>query len=367
MRQVSHIIVIAVACLVAAVTFGSSGAETAGATTLVVNSLADPGAGACDAAECTLREAILAAPSGSTIRFDPSLAGGTIVLGSTLVVDKNLGIDGSGLTPHVIVSGNNAVGVWHIDRATVVLTELDIVAGEASERSGGGILNDGGVLTVAHSTLFGNNTDYSGGGIYNDGGALTVTNSTLAYNMANTVGGGIDSYGGTLTVTNSTFFRNGAPLGGGIALSWNSTLAATNSTFSGNRADAGGGILVRYAINSLTLINTIIANSVGGNDCQNNGGTIVADLHNLIEDNKGCGAPVSTDDPGLGVLQDNGGSTKTMAIGPSSPAYNAGDNAHCPATDQRGVARPQSGTCDMGAFESTEAWGFMIYLPLVSK
>ena len=30
----------------------------------------------------------------------------------------------------------------------------------------------------------------------------------------------------------------------------------------------------------------------------------------------------------------------------------AGDNAACPATDQRGVARPQGARCDIGAYEA---------------
>ncbi|PYM17160.1 MAG: hypothetical protein DMD81_10185 [Candidatus Rokuibacteriota bacterium] len=33
----------------------------------------------------------------------------------------------------------------------------------------------------------------------------------------------------------------------------------------------------------------------------------------------------------------------------------AGDNAGCPATDQRGTARPQGAACDIGAFERADA------------
>ncbi|MDM8528659.1 tandem-95 repeat protein [Anaerolineales bacterium HSG24] len=58
-----------------------------------------------------------------------------------------------------------------------------------------------------------------------------------------------------------------------------------------------------------------------------------------------------TADPGLGALGNNGGSTDTMAIGAGSPAYNAGDNTYCPATDQAGNSRPLNGTCDIGAYE----------------
>ena len=67
------------------------------------------------------------------------------------------------------------------------------------------------------------------------------------------------------------------------------------------------------------------------------------------------GAPGATSiDPGLGPLQDNGGPTQTMAIAPGSPAVDAvpSTGAQCPATDQRGVRRPEGAGCDIGAFEA---------------
>jgi len=40
-----------------------------------------------------------------------------------------------------------------------------------------------------------------------------------------------------------------------------------------------------------------------------------------------------------------------MALLAGSPAINAGDNNGCPASDQRGVARPYGPACDIGAYE----------------
>jgi hypothetical protein len=57
--------------------------------------------------------------------------------------------------------------------------------------------------------------------------------------------------------------------------------------------------------------------------------------------------------PVLGELQDNGGATYTYALLAGSPAIGAAnpDPQRCTGTDQRGIARPQDATCDIGAFE----------------
>src|SRR5581483_10018875 len=47
----------------------------------------------------------------------------------------------------------------------------------------------------------------------------------------------------------------------------------------------------------------------------------------------------------------NGGPTLTFALLPDSPAIDSGDSFVCPLTDQRGIPRPQGGSCDVGAFE----------------
>jgi hypothetical protein len=56
-------------------------------------------------------------------------------------------------------------------------------------------------------------------------------------------------------------------------------------------------------------------------------------------------------DPLLGILVNNGGPTATHALLTGSPAIDAASSDGCPATHQRGIARPRGPACDMGSFE----------------
>jgi hypothetical protein len=71
----------------------------------------------------------------------------------------------------------------------------------------------------------------------------------------------------------------------------------------------------------------------------------------------------------LAPLQNNGGSTLTHALYSISSALNAGNPATpgsggnaCLGTDQRGVARPVGGHCDIGAYEGSIPWAPPPYL-----
>jgi predicted outer membrane repeat protein len=271
-------------------------------------------------------------------------------------------------------SGNGGVGgaISNNRTATVISSTFSGNGGGNGYYGGGGIFNDSsGTLTVNTSTFSGNYSSTGGGGIDNFG-MLSVTDSTFLNNtssMSYGSGGGIanfrrnsDDPAGTLTVSNSTFSGNSANGGGGIASG--GTLTLTNSTFVGNYAAFGGGI----ASNNFSMTNTIIAYSPAGGDCS---GYNVTGGNNLIDDpGQACGLTSTNGniiglDPLLGPLANNGGPTLTFLPQPGSPAINSGDNAVCPAFDQRGVARPQGGICDIGAVESL-IWP-RLYLPMVQK
>lgn len=346
---------------------------------------------------CSLREAIIAAnteiSSGATsgecaagsgadtIVFDSSLSGATIYLGSNLAaITSDMIIDGSMLAAQITIHGSDTFKIFSItnQNAIVSLKSLIVAHGYDYGGSGGGVFNLG-TLTVTNSTFQDNFAGFSGGGIdvsagtatvsnsnfiRNEsfilgagisvmyGASLTVSNSAFADNYVGEYGGGVFVYeSGTATITNSTFFNNSASAGGGLSLYNGGTATVINSTFSGNTGRFVGGAI--YNQNSqLTMINTILADSQSGAGCHNDGGNISPNLNNLIED--GSCSPALSGDPELLSLTDNGGPTETMAIGPASPAIDAGDSSFCPAADQRGISRPQGTGCDIGAFESEE-------------
>jgi len=190
-----------------------------------------------------------------------------------------------------------------------------------------------------------------GGAIFNEGGTVDVRNSTFS---GNTTSGGLSE-------------RNQDGIsGGGAIFSVNGHLTVLNSTISGGLARVGGGILVvqheETKPTSFVLENTLIANNAAG-ECAITGFNMsVAFAGNLIMSNGdgsefdgrtfvGCGGVVSSSDPQLGPLAYNEGSTPTMAIGSTSPAWNAADPGSSLPVDQRRQHRPAMGGFDIGAFE----------------
>ncbi|MDM8559354.1 choice-of-anchor Q domain-containing protein [Candidatus Parabeggiatoa sp. HSG14] len=280
----------------------------------VVDNLGDVNDCNNSAGNNTLLEAITNANAGDTITFASSIAGQTITLASQLDIAKNLTIDGQKIT----ISGNNAVRVFNVTAGTVTFKNLTIVNG--STVSNGGAIQNADTVIVLNSTFTGNSAA-NGGAIHNAAGTLTVKNSTFSTNTATTAGGAINVGGGTATLINSTL--------------------SSNTSATGANLNNGG---------TLHLKNTIIANGITGSDCN---GSISTNTNNLIKDGTCSGGATGfvSGDPLLSSLADNGGTTQTMALLVSSPAINAGDNAACETTDQRGETRPKHTTCDIGAYE----------------
>jgi Big-like domain-containing protein/parallel beta helix pectate lyase-like protein len=222
-------------------------------------------------------------------------------------------------------------------------------------------LND---LTIEHGSL----------GVYNIEGTVTLTDSTVSGNAtsAEPYAGILNYGGGTMTIIDSTVAKNsGAPGGVGVGAGvYNTgTLTIIASTISGN---TGGGIYSGQG-RIATLGATIVAGNTGGNCVGYDAGSLVSAGYNLTNDTTGtaCAFTAATDlvnkNPLLGALASNGGPTQTMLPGTKSPAANVIPNPTlplrgvpvCPATDQRGVARPGQGEtrCTIGAAEAAFSIG----------
>jgi hypothetical protein len=219
---------------------------------------------------------------------------------------------------------------------------------------------------------------------------VTITNSTITANTAqggnggngggkgqsgtpgSGVGGGLFNLNGTVTLTNDTLAANTVASGS----------AGTGLAPYAPQVAADGGAVYNLAFGrsftgasvtaSVTLVNSILSGSVGGNDLVNNryddsrtpGGTNTATVNvtvtNLVRSSAALngtaitGTPVSTADPRLGPLQNNGGPTQTMALLAGSPALDAGTGGVL-STDQRGLPRPGGAHTDLGAFEVQSA------------
>lgn len=239
---------------------------------------------------------------------------------------------------HVLVDNNNVVdefgGGLYVGKDATLAVDGSTISNSRTYRSGGGVFVLGGTLSVSNSTLNDNDARY-GAGIFNRG-SIAVVNTTISGNSAQ-YGGGIYNSNGAGTLTNVTFAGNGT-------------------------TKDGGGIFQDGGTNqTLTLLNTIVADSPTGGNCYNEVGTIskIVSVGFNLSDDESCedsftyagdknGAQY---DPMLGALAENGGLTKTHLPQTDSTAIDGGTNSGCPGADQRGVTRPQGGACDAGAVE----------------
>lgn len=229
----------------------------------------------------------------------------------------------------------------------------------------------------------GNGGSGNGGAMFNDGVAYLV-NDTFAENAAS---GGDAGSGGSGGPPMSSSCRTGDGAYGGVGGSGYSALYdangqcyLTNCTVAFNTATRGlggpggpaGPWLYPYPYPPLLgapggngangapgggfhttgtrLLNTLLSSNTPANGV----GTVTDAGHNLSSDASYAFSDPSSrtnTNPTIGVLADNGGLTLTIALLSGSPAIDAGDASGAPATDQRGIARPQGLGLDIGAFE----------------
>lgn len=275
---------------------------------------------------------------------------------------------------------------------------------------GGGIYNVVGVVTVTNNTFTNNYSLGDGSAILSTNGGIVIQNTLFFSNT----GGTTMRSNGVGTVSDTTFSQNqsdsilyvtdsanlsGITMTGNrqslLALvADNATVNILNSTFSGGRSYGlighGSGSL---NISNSTLVGTpsqnpviengytssgplTIRNSIissNGQSPRNCSGVIVSQGHNISSDSS-CGlsgiGDLNNTSPLLAPLASYWpGKTQTYGLLFDSPAKDLIPLAACidisgspVLTDQRGIARPQGGNCDVGAFEGSL---YPAYFPLI--
>jgi len=340
--------------------------------------------------------------------------------------------NGGTLTVYNSTISDNSVGSFYgggIDNSNTLYVTNSTFSGN-SAAYGGGFRNGNGTATIANSTFYGNSASVNGGGIFTQFSCFTANAQVLLasggrVSIANlVVGDEVLSYDfssgrqTTNTVTHvmsrpaSEYLRinelevtpehpfavgeNLWRLAGELRIGdrilsdsgwttvetisrvledvkvYNITVEGTNNYYV---SDGEHTYLAhnKASASEVTLNNSIIANSTGG-DCYNSNGSFTGGF-NLIDDHDGgaCAAisakAVTNFDS---ALADNGGPTQTHALLWGSNAINAGSDALAVdaggsplTTDQRGVGFPRfvGASVDIGAYE---AW-LPLWLPLIFR
>jgi hypothetical protein len=352
-------------------------------TTLTVTNLTDATVTGPGSAPGTFRQAIYDANISSDadiIEFAPGLAGD---LRLSIADDSAIGLSAMLITSPITIQGN-AAGVTIKRDITapemrffrvalggdLTLNSINLTGGisrgsngavgqDGGSAFGGAVYNQGNLQIIASAlysnVVIGGNAGSGGtsgagqgGGVFNDGGNLAIRNSTLSTNsasngfgsiVARSYGGGVSSRNGLLTIDDSTIT--------------NGTAASGRDVFV---IGVGAGHTATAQIRSSIIAQAdvqLLAFDFNATD-DLDGQVVVTGSNNLIRyQNSYQSITVSTDDPLLGTLANNGGPTLTHALSTNSPAINLGVNPLGLVNDQRGTtyARVVGSSADIGAFE----------------
>ena len=368
-------------------------------------------------ASCTYAALTAAMAGGGAVTFDCGAAPHTIVLAGHLSLNQNTSVDGGGLITldgnqarrHFYmntavnltltgltltrgrVAGTQGGSIYAVGPGALTLTDVNLTNNEADQNGGAISAFNGVALNLTRVRATGNRAGIRGGAIFtlNSNDTITLNQFVASGNHAANAGGAIRHQGGTMVINDSLFTGNGVDLaveGGGaidVRPAGGTNFTITNSTFHGNtvasgasgsaiRADSavggdiysstfannsGGDAIRAYGATAITLRNTLVANTAGQPNCTTQNTATITDGSNNLQFGgsvaQSCGAGVPEQNPLLAPLADNGGFSQTMALLAGSPAIDAG--SACPATDQRGVARPIGPACDIGAHEGPPA------------
>ncbi|MEM7114558.1 MAG: choice-of-anchor Q domain-containing protein [Chloroflexota bacterium] len=340
-----------------------------------VDKLGDEDDGNYGVGELTLREAVnlTLADESTFISFAAALAGETIFLDETLVIEHQTVIYGNDV---ITISGRDAVRLFAVDDALVYFIALTLIDGAATDSlcydstqaCGGAIFaHAGSEVYIWTSTLSGHSAAALGGAVFNAAGStLTILDSTFHGNEG-AFGGALNNHG-SLTVTNSTFVNNMGLFGTAMQI-FSGDAIITHSTLYDDATTEAAFVLVANV--PVTIGHSIVAGTDSDviNCFASGAGAWLSQGYNLAGDDS-CGfgntGDMNSTDPLLLPLADNGGLTWTMLPDTNSPArdvipfVNGSCNDSGVSLDQRGLHRPEGTHCDIGAVERAAPWAVEI-------
>ncbi len=292
--------------------------------------------------------------------------------------------------PALIFSDNNSVsptntsggggGIYNLGNLVLNRTSVNgnkvTANGSGAIGSGGGIYNLG-AMELNNSSVEGNTADginspvsVAGGGIYNGfQSTATLNSSTVSGNIGYGNGGGINNNSqATLNLNNSTVSNNQAltsdkGIGGGIINF--ATINVNNSTIAANYARVSApGVQTTFSAAVFNSKNSLYGDNAGALEATDFRGNLTSAGYNLIENANFAVITGTTSGNILGQdaqllpLGNFGGSTKTQALRPTSPAIDKANNNFVTATDQRGRVRPFDNPQIPNAFDGSDIGAF---------
>lgn len=201
-----------------------------------------------DSGAGSLRQAILSAAPGSTIRFSSTLANQTINLTSgQFNLDKNLIIDGAGVG-NLTISGNNASRIFNVQNGVnFTLRNLSLANGRLAADPNNRATSAGAAILTGFQSV------------------LNVENTQFRNNFAGFGGAVFTGYRSNSTFVNSVFDNNEGTAarsergGGAIAGDTEASMTVRDSRFTNNKGVNGGAI--NSLLGPLTVDNSVFINN----------------------------------------------------------------------------------------------------------
>lgn len=284
---------------------------TAQALTFRANDHSDHTPNGCTAADCTLREAVIAAndhPGGDAIRLRADRGRYLLELATTdedAAADGDLDITSGPLRISTSGDGRATIDAQRTDRifdigaARTRLSALKLIHGRASGDAGG----DGGAIVA---------------GDFGDG-PVRIHDSILRNNEAlgpDANGGAIDSDSSQLVRISDSVIKNNTAGGesGAVGGSIEGPVLIERSVLTGNTGAEGGGLL---AVGPVTVVGSTIANNraVSGQDGeQGDGAGIYVDDQGILQLTNVTVANNRAIRSGAGIYQEPGGITTANSV-----------------------------------------------------